>query len=258
MSGIFSTDALGLRHGGVISLVGAGGKTSLMFQLARQFAAAGETVLTTTTTKIFVPDAKTSPFVVVAPRPGDLLAQAARRPSGVRHMTAGSAVLSSLKKLVGYHPQDIDALYASRYFKWMIVEADGAARKPLKVPAAHEPVIPASTDVLIAVVGLDAVGTSLTEKSVFRSGLYARMTGLRPGMQVDADSVATALTHADGIMKGCPPAVRRWIFLNKADTPRRRSTARSVATLLQMHRMPGLEKIIIGCAQPQLVLQEIR
>ena len=230
----------------------------MMFQLARQFAAAGETVLTTTTTKIFVPDTKMSSFVVVAPSPADLLAQAARCPSGVRHMTAGSEVLSSLNKLVGYHPQDIEALHASRYFKWIIVEADGAARKPLKVPAAHEPVIPASTDVLIAVVGLDAIGAALTEKSVFRSDLYARMTGLRPGMPVDTNSVATALTHADGIMKGCPPAARRWIFLNKADTPRRRGVARSVATLLQMHRMPGLEKIIIGCAQPQLVLQEIR
>ena len=45
-------DALELVSARLISLVGAGGKTNLMFGLAREFAAAGERVLVTTTTKI--------------------------------------------------------------------------------------------------------------------------------------------------------------------------------------------------------------
>ena len=47
--------ALMLGDGGVISLVGAGGKTSLMFKLAHELSKTGEPVLTTTTTKIFEP-----------------------------------------------------------------------------------------------------------------------------------------------------------------------------------------------------------
>ena len=38
-------DALGLVSARLISLVGAGGKTNLMFALAREFAAVGERVL---------------------------------------------------------------------------------------------------------------------------------------------------------------------------------------------------------------------
>jgi len=44
--------ALLLENGGVITIVGAGGKTSMMFQLAKVLSSAGDTVLTTTTTKI--------------------------------------------------------------------------------------------------------------------------------------------------------------------------------------------------------------
>jgi probable selenium-dependent hydroxylase accessory protein YqeC len=39
-----------LKKGGVISIVGAGGKTALMFRLARELSKDGGRVLTTTTT----------------------------------------------------------------------------------------------------------------------------------------------------------------------------------------------------------------
>ena len=44
--------SLNLNGGGVISIVGAGGKTALMFRMARELAGGGDRVLTTTTTKI--------------------------------------------------------------------------------------------------------------------------------------------------------------------------------------------------------------
>ena len=45
-------EGLQLSTGGVVCFVGAGGKTSLMFRLARELSAGGDSVLTTTTTKI--------------------------------------------------------------------------------------------------------------------------------------------------------------------------------------------------------------
>ena len=59
-------DALMLGEGGVISLVGAGGKTSLMFRLAHELEKAGERVLTTTTTKIYEPSADQSAGLIVS------------------------------------------------------------------------------------------------------------------------------------------------------------------------------------------------
>jgi probable selenium-dependent hydroxylase accessory protein YqeC len=51
MSGVkrLLSDNLPLKGGGVISFVGAGGKTTLMFRLARELAEAGKSVLVTTT-----------------------------------------------------------------------------------------------------------------------------------------------------------------------------------------------------------------
>ena len=46
------TGALGLERARLVSLCGAGGKTTLMFALAREWVGAGERVLITTTTKI--------------------------------------------------------------------------------------------------------------------------------------------------------------------------------------------------------------
>ena len=53
-----------MENGGVVSLVGSGGKTTLMFHLAREFASAGDSVLTTTTTKIYQPSQHQSTCVV--------------------------------------------------------------------------------------------------------------------------------------------------------------------------------------------------
>ncbi len=75
---------------GVVSLVGGGGKTSLMFGLAHQLIGAGKRVLTTTTTKIFVPTPEQSANVLVDADPEVILRQAAaaRRRSPYRRGAA--------------------------------------------------------------------------------------------------------------------------------------------------------------------------
>ena len=45
----------------------------------------------------------------------------------------------------------------------VLIEADGARRLPLKVPAGHEPVIHPRTTHVLSVYGLDAVGAALKD-----------------------------------------------------------------------------------------------
>ena len=54
-------ESLDLRAREVISLVGAGGKTTLMFRLAKELVLTGEKVVTTTTTKILEPSSEETP-----------------------------------------------------------------------------------------------------------------------------------------------------------------------------------------------------
>ena len=92
-------EILCLEPRGVMSFVGGGGKTSLMFLLARQLVRSGMRVLTTTTTKIFVPTAEQSATVLIAIDPETILQQTSSRYNEIRHITAASELLAETGKL---------------------------------------------------------------------------------------------------------------------------------------------------------------
>ncbi len=251
-------EALLLTTGGVVSIVGSGGKTSLMFKLAGELAQAGETVLTTTTTKILYPDKNQSPHVIVSSNPDNIIERAPKFLARHRHITsAAAAVVSKRNKLTGFRPEIIDELFAAGTFRWILVEADGAAGLPLKAPAPYEPVIPASSSLVIGVAGLKSVGKPLSEEWVFRSKRYAELTGLHLGQTVSEASVATVLTATNGVMKGCPPEAKQVAFLNMADQSSRLTKARRIAELLQhTAREKSLHRIVIGkVLHPQPVIE---
>lgn len=237
-----------LYGGGVVSLVGAGGKTTLLFRLAKELATAGETVLTTTTTKILMPTPAQSATVIIASGPDEILRRKELIGKDAIHVTAAAGHDPATGKLIGFSADAIDSLWESGLFSWILVEADGASRRPLKAPADHEPVIPMATRRLVAVVGLDAIGKPLTETWVFRPECYARLTGLPLGSAVTPESVSRALLDESGMMKGCPPEARRFVFLNKADQEDRKAAGRSLAAILKMESRGRLTKILVGCA----------
>ncbi|MBW2085743.1 MAG: putative selenium-dependent hydroxylase accessory protein YqeC, partial [Deltaproteobacteria bacterium] len=244
-----------LKGGGVISLVGAGGKTTLMFRLARELADAGETVLTTTTTKIYKPSKEQSPCIIISADLEEVVKQAKKFKLECAHITAACGYLASQGKLTGFKPYVINQLWETGLFRWILVEADGAARKPLKAPASHEPVIPTCSGWVVAMIGLDAVGKPLEDQWVFRSRLYSQITGLPPGKPVTEDSVARIILHHQGLMKGSPSRARRFVFLNKAEDEGAHKAEQKIGSILLIKGHDKLEKIVIGALElePPLV-----
>ena len=114
--------------GGIISLVGAGGKTSLMFRLARELSEKGDPVLTTTTTRICAPGESQSDKVIVGGSLDEIRKQAVAHLKRHRHLTAAAGLLEDQGKLIGLAPETVDALGESGLFRWIIAEADGAGR----------------------------------------------------------------------------------------------------------------------------------
>jgi probable selenium-dependent hydroxylase accessory protein YqeC len=235
-----------LSEPGIVSIVGAGGKTTLLFRLAKELAKARKTVLSTTTTKIFHPAPAQSAHVIIDTDPAEMIRQADCFHADALHITAGAGFDETNGKLLGYPPEVISFLWETGRFQWILIEADGAAGKPLKAPAAHEPVIPAETTVLIAVIGLDAVGEPLTEEWVFRSHLYAQRTGCSPGKAITPESICEILTHPEGIMKGCPVNAGRFVFLNKAQTPFLRAAGEKIGTILKLGGRIQFRDVLIG------------
>ena len=238
---------LPLESRGVLSLTGGGGKTSLMFHLARILADAGKKVLTTTTTKIFVPTPLQSKTLLIDRDPQQILSRSAPFLENAGHITAAAFKYDGTK-LKGFAPEAIHQFEDSGLFDWILVEADGAARRPLKAPAEHEPVVPANTSVLIAVAGLEVLGCPLTEDLVFRTELVCERTGLGRGEIISELALARLFEHPLGAFKGGAPQAARFIFLNKADDPRRVEGGRRIAELLRKNSRPVAQALIIGQA----------
>jgi len=237
---------LNLKNGGIISLVGAGGKTALMYRLARELSRQGDAVLSTTTTRIYVPNRKQSSIVMVSESAAALAMEAKTLLKQSPHISGGRRLIPFQNKLKGFPPNAIDSIWQSGIFRWIVVEADGAAGRPVKAPAFHEPVIPQSSRWVIGVVGLAAVGRPLTEKWAFRTQLVSKITGLAPGEPINESAIASLFVNVEGILKNIPGHALRFVFLNQADSLERLATGRRIAKIIDSHKDTGIAGVLIG------------
>ena len=251
-------EAFNIHRGDIVSLVGAGGKTALMLALAQELAAAGESVITTTTTRIFDWQASGACLILETDekRMLDLLRQELKKH---RHITLARERLLLEGKLKGISPELVARLAELEQIAYIIVEADGAARKPLKAPNATEPVIPQNTSLVIPIVGIDALGSRLTGENVFRPEIVSQLTGLPLGSVISADAITTLMTHTEGMIKGSPAHARITPLINKMDLEKGLATAENLASKILERRHPQIERVVLGQVQsPEPVVEVIQ
>jgi len=250
-------EALDIKPGEVISLVGGAGKTTLMFALARELASSGKGIITTTTTKILEPSSSETSLLLVEADEEEMLRMLLQNLDKHRHITLASEKLSS-GKLNGVSPGLVARFTELNQVSYIIVEADGAAGKSLKAPNPTEPVIPHNTSLVIPVVGIDAVGCRLTEEYVFRPEIVSRLLGLPLGEVISAEAVAFLITHHQGIIKGSPARARIIPFINKMDLDEGLAKGRDLANKILAMRHPRIRQVILGQAKlPEPVIEVI-
>lgn len=98
-------------------------------------------------------------------------------------------------------------------FDYVLAEADGSKRLPLKVHAAWEPVVPAGTANVVWVVGASGLGKPVAEV-VHRPELFCERCGCEPTDAATPERVAQVL-NAELQMLNLSNAR---IMLNQADT----------------------------------------
>ena len=98
-------------------------------------------------------------------------------------------------------------------FDYVLAEADGSKRLPLKAHAAWEPVVPAGTANVVWVVGASGLGKPVTEV-VHRPELFCERCGCEPTDAATLERVAQVL-NAELQMLNLSNAR---IMLNQADT----------------------------------------
>ncbi|MEO3990547.1 selenium cofactor biosynthesis protein YqeC [Pseudocitrobacter cyperus] len=204
-----NSDVGGLHKPLVISVVGAGGKTSTIFWLANLFRAGGRRVLITTTTNMFLPD-------VSYPRlfcrePGALPPHILMQPI--------QACFASWKavegKVRGFSSVAIDRLATRPECDIILVEADGAHGLPLKAPDVHEPCIPQSSRCVIAVMGGQMLGQKTGPEHVHRWPLFTKITGLKADEPLSVNDLIRLIQHPEGAFKGAPEGCRRIWLINR-------------------------------------------
>jgi probable selenium-dependent hydroxylase accessory protein YqeC len=240
-------EAFGLNPGDIISITGGGGKTSLMFALARALSTSGHRVISTTTTRILPPAREQSPCVLIEQDETSLMSKVKTKLDQYWHITLGGR-LSDENKLKGLAPETIDRLANRKWADYIINEADGSAGKPIKAPNATEPVIPSSTTLVIAVAGMDALGSSLNCNNTFRPELISRLTGLSEGDTITETAIAKLMTHPNGIIQYSPPEAMIIPFLNKIDMVNPVQAISLAQAILGCHH-PQIERVVLGALQ---------
>ncbi|MDI6784157.1 MAG: selenium cofactor biosynthesis protein YqeC, partial [bacterium] len=177
--------AFGLSKYAVVSIIGSGGKTTLMYRLAKELSSRKYKVITTTTTKIYPPEPDQSLYSVQFSK---VTADKIRFIQGLvkkeRHITL-TAGINQEQKLIGFNPTVLNKLVKQLRPDYLLIEADGAKGKSLKgyrmqhsIPAfagmtsslrkqgqnTNEPVIPKCSDICILVLGWDILGKPLNER----------------------------------------------------------------------------------------------
>lgn len=223
--GLNLLQALRLGKAPRLTFVGAGGKSTALFQLARQLRAAGaHSVILTTTTHLAVTQLELADRCVEISTSDQIREFALDLPSGIL-LFHGGIQEERVRGLDGELLAAVLAL-ADEHQAALLIEADGSRLHPLKAPGKHEPAIPQGNstqenwlDCVVVTAGLSGLGKPLDAQWVHRPEIFARLSELELGGEITSAGLLRVLTHAQGGLKNIPMGTKRVALLNQADSP---------------------------------------
>ncbi|MCQ2418387.1 MAG: putative selenium-dependent hydroxylase accessory protein YqeC [Clostridia bacterium] len=199
---------------GVTAVIGSGGKTSLLAYCAELLKTKYKVILTTSTHIFPFPGMQTvteEAALIAALQEDGVVCVGSRSPEG--KLTAPDIPFSRLAELADF----------------VLVEADGSKRLPLKAHLPHEPVIPPESNQTICVVGLSAVGKPI-EETAHRPELFAALCESRPEDLATAERIATVL-NKEGLYDR--------VLLNQLDSAPDPACAEALAKMLDCPVVAG-------------------
>jgi len=237
----------------VISLVGAGGKTSTMFKLAHEMKTKKKRVLATTTTAIFYPPRDTFNNILITKEYEELL-------KGFEGIKDGSITVVgywvSNGKLMGIPKEWIDSIAKQGIFDSILVEADGSKGRPIKAPEYYEPVIPRSTDLVIGVVGIDAFGKAINEEWVHRPEKLIKIAKKNMNDTIDGEDIAKLVISKEGLFKDSPVGAKKIVFFNKVLSNYEYQIAMDIGKLILL-KEHSISRIVIGAIKESKAIKGI-
>lgn len=190
---LYKEFSLNINNPEVISFVGGGGKTTSIRVLANELADLGLKALITTTTMIFDSIEDDGDYFFIKDISKNFQPTKGTITIFGDHIRDGKLIGSSIDK--------IDEIKNRNLFDYILIEADGAKRKPIKAPESYEPVICGSTTITIGVVGVDAIGLKINEDNVHRPDKLKEILSAKDGYVIDYSDVVDLALHPKGLFK---------------------------------------------------------
>ena len=226
------TKALRISPGQIVAFVGAGGKSASIRRLVEELTPKTP-VLITTTTKLALKqtDLAVQHIILRSKEDVSLFPALLQEQSSV--LVTGERLSEEPKWTAPAEDLLGDLLpMAAASGAVVLIEADGARGCSLKAPAEHEPVIPPFVDLVVPVMGLDAIGTELEGKLVYRPEQARALLGIQKDKIIQPADAARILAHGNGSLKSVPSSAKVRIILNKAETQKAVEHGREIAELI--------------------------
>lgn len=225
-----------MNKGSVVSIVGAGGKTTLMFSLAEELRYKNK-VLVTTTTKIYVP--KEYQYDYIAKNKDEFNYYNKLNNKGT--YVYGKAI-NGQDKLIGLDCELLDNQMP--YFDYVLIEADGSKKKPIKGWNDNEPVISGKTNKTIGILSIKNIGRKINEENVHRVEKFIDVTNSYKGDTISIKHIINLIFHSRGLFKDA--VGEKILFINKVETEKDTALAKELVKSVRENNHGYIDCIIFG------------
>lgn len=229
---------LDIKENSVISIVGAGGKSTLMYTLAQELRRDYK-CLVTTTTKIYLPYKEQFDYIAVGTEEFNKLKYSPN--NGI--YVYGSSI-NDENKLIGVNPVELEIDIPN--FQYLLIEADGSKRKPIKGWNSTEPVILNATTNTIGVISIEAIGNKINRDNVFRIKEFLDITDAVENEIISEANMVSLIFHNQGLFKNSKG--EKVLFINKVESQEHERLAEKLIEniLRENDRHFIIDKIIVG------------
>lgn len=232
------SDLITLPTHPLVSIVGAGGKTTTMYTLANELARQGKRVITTTTTNIYFPKKDETDTLIVTSETPRLLKMLSTIWRQHQHVTVAGSVIGA-GKLAGLQPDQPYELFMKSGADVVIVEADGARHHMIKAPAEHEPVVPPQTNVALLLISANAINQPLSPEIAHRPERIAAVLSIDQGEILTPGHIAKLMTSEQGGLKSIPENATAYLLITHVSVERRDAIRELAFLVRQSPRMVG-------------------
>ena len=233
-------DTFKINNKDIITIIGAGGKTSLMFS-ASSLLRNDYKVLVTTTTHIYVPDNNLYDKIIMLTHfenenYNNILQN---NKNGV--YVIGSHIVNN-SKIKGLTFDMLDKI--TPYFDVVIIEGDGSKEKSLKGWNDNEPVIYPKTTKTIGIVDISSIGIDINEENIHRVDKFLEIINDYSNNKVNIEHLEKLILNEKGLFKFSKG--EKILFINKVEDINKRKNALNIIKDIKNENQSYIDKFVYG------------